>query len=326
MRSFTFVCIFFVIVYTGCTTTVPVTVTRPAELDIAGARTVAVLPFQTGQPLSGTDTNISSVNIIINMMSRFHTDNRNESVIADYLTAGLTRSVSNSSYLQLIDSTAVMNAMTAGRDSPADIYITGYTTAYWESVDMTVVDEEKKLAEYVLNISATVAYQIVDARSYQVLAYRTKDIEEASMACDSRNALPDVRTLLQDDLDSLIQQICHEIQPYTITRKLSLIKSNSKHPDIKTADTYAKDGLIRQSEELFYSVYLETGDFAAGYNAALLMQAEGRLKDSRQLLSILVADTGDTRAVKALDDVEYEILQEEKLNRQRKEAAGWNNL
>lgn len=318
-----FFCLCFAMIFSlilGCSTTVPMSVTRPANLEVPEASSIAILPFQTG--ITDSHAGSGNVNIIIDVLnnsSKPTSSVTGESSIANYVTTGLTSKFATSPYFKLVDASVVTAAINNGREIPVDLYITGVISGYQERIETYEVAEND--IQYYLTVEFSIVYQIVDSHTYQVLAYRTVDVDEVSTNEYSKSDLPSPLSLVKSRLDSFISQVDKEFHPYTVTRSLTLLKDKEKHPDFKMANEYAKKGNLLQSEELFYSIYKSTGNFAAGYNAALLMQANGRLEDGRDLLEELQEKTGREEALQALSEVNYELRQAELVREQRERKA-----
>ena len=119
-----------VILFSACQTSVPVNVTRPAELDITSAERIAVLPFLTTRMMNYTsyDTNpVATFDYYWREKDSFLAwqlgDGEGEFV--SKLTSSLERALAKSKYLTLIDSAAVEEAYRYGTPLPIDWYITG---------------------------------------------------------------------------------------------------------------------------------------------------------------------------------------------------------
>src|SRR5574344_781472 len=315
-------CVFAV---TSCATSVPVTVTRPSEFDLNGAKSISVLPFQTSSSKNLEETGNKIVDVINVLSYIFDNSDPEEVNSAEYLTDQLNQRLSNSSYLTLVSSTVVKNALESRRKAPVDVYLTGKFKDFMYRTDTEDVKETKSgktyyVTKYKKYVSTTVIYQIINARTNEVIGYRNVDLDETSQSYDSRKELPRAYDLIKGDLDNLTRKILKEIQPYEETKYLSLLKDKTKNPERNTANQLAKNGLGAESEAKYYSVYQSTGDFTAGYNAALLLQAQGKLTEAKSLMTELVNTTGDKRAVSGLRDIQYEIDQATRLKNQRAAA------
>src|SRR5574344_956060 len=124
-----------VVLLASCATSVPVTVTRPAELDLHGAKTVSVLPFQISDDKDLQHTNSSFVNVLLALDYLLRDDDKNEVECANYLSTQLTSKLSESTYLTLVDADVVKTALTKGKKAPVDVYLTGKISNFKYGVD-----------------------------------------------------------------------------------------------------------------------------------------------------------------------------------------------
>jgi hypothetical protein len=309
----------------GCATTVPVTVTRPAELDLRGAKSLSVLPFRlsTAKDESGNDNKGTTIIIDIGrFFDRLAGDNPEEVRAANFLTDQLTQKLTDSQYVQLVNSTAVQTALKNGTAVPADVYLTGKFTlfdSHIETIDRTETDSDGNKYTQRYNkkaVAASITYQIVDTKTNQIIAYKSTDIKRLSDERKDIRQLPKDFDVIRPDLERLSDQIMKELQPYKELVYVSLMSDKTKDPDMKIADQMAKNGLISQSEEKFMSIYTEKNYFVAGYNAAKLLQVQGELYKARDLMQTLVDKFGEKNAMTGLNNINYEIAQAEKLQKQ----------
>ena len=328
-----------VTVLSSCATSIPVVVTRPAELDLHGAKTVAVLPFQISNSRNYDSTGNTVIDVLNAIDYLMHDDDRNEVDSANYLTSELTSRLAGSPYLTLVDSNVVKAALENGKKAPVDAYLTGKIINFEYGTDSTerkekvepkekpkdddqdYIGEKRKNEErerYVTYfkrwVRATVVYEVVDAKTNAVIGYRTKEISDTSAEQRDPVFLTSPFDLIDDNLSALVSQIVKDVQPYEETKYLSLLKD--KDPELKTANQLAKEGLLDQSEQKFYALYKAEDDFVAGYNAAKLLQAQGKLTEAKALMSELVDKFADKRAMSGLRDIQYEIDQAAKLQSQ----------
>lgn len=310
-----------VVLLASCATSVPVTVTRPAELDLHGAKTVSVLPFQISDDKDLQHTNSSFVNVLLALDYLLRDDDKNEVECANYLSTQLTSKLSESTYLTLVDADVVKTALAKGKKAPVDVYLTGKISNFKYGVDDKDVkekedDEEFYVTYYSRWVRATIVYEVVDSKTNQIIAYREKEINQKSTEQKKYNDVPSVFSTVKNDLNQLTTQIMKEIQPYQETKYLSLLKDKTKNPELKLANSLAKEGMVVESRQKYYAVYKSENNFEAGYNAAKLLQAEGKLEESKKLMTELVNKFGDKRAISGLRDIQYEIDQSAKLQNQ----------
>lgn len=95
----TFLCSVFVLTVFSCSTTVPVKVKRPAKLDMQGARTLAVLPFQP--KYVDPTLSQSSMRGIFSSSNSNDKDIRDKEEICSNLTYALEETLASTEYYEL---------------------------------------------------------------------------------------------------------------------------------------------------------------------------------------------------------------------------------
>lgn len=321
-------------IFSSCVTSITANIERPAELDLGGANRIAVIPFQTSDNEKYNDSHSDRSGSILLAIGGFIFDamqpSPNEGVqkdIAEYITGHLTEAVNSSNYFKMVEPQKVLSALKENKTVPTDVYLTGKIRAL-----KTDIDEDKKTVEktdsngnkttsvewsYCKTVETTVSYSVVSAKDNIVIGTREKTLKKSSSYYSSRRSLPDEMDLLKSELDSLISKIMHEIQPYTITKKLDLLKDKSKDDRMKKANDYAKDGKLNDALKIYKSVYKENKNFEAGYNAAQILIAKNEFNEARSLMEKLYSSTGDKRASDSLKLINEEIVYAERLKKQQ---------
>ena len=324
----------------SCATTVNVRLTRPAQLDLNGARTIAVLPFKPGQYYVEYDTSLGKTILINTFYQIFDIKNPDEQLILDSLRGQIERGLLDSPYIKLVSSDSVERAIKKGTLNPADVYLTG-EVSYFNIEDH--YGEEKKLikpetdehkAEYAIvpywvrEVSLVFRYQVVDSSSDKVIAYDAYRCNVSSSRIESRKAMPSAYSLLESDIKKAAKKILQELQPYTVTKSIKLLESKTKDKSLKermkAADELADNSMLEKASAEFTKIYEETGLVEAGYNAAILQEALGNLSLAEEMMLEVYQRYPDNRVAKGLDDIRYEINQANRLNKQisASEASG----
>lgn len=302
----------------SCSTTVPVKVKRPAKLDMQGAQTLAVLPFQPRY----VDVTLSQSNVRSLYSSSYSNDKdyRDKEEICSNITYALETTLASTEYYELQNSTRVKVALERGTEIPADAYIYGYISDYTCSdvlKNKKEVETEGAEPLYYRYVKARITYQIIKASTNRVIASDYYTLEgDGSIVDKNRNRLETPYQILKSDINSMVITIGKQIQPYYETIHLSLLSDKTKNPEMKVADTLAEKGYIEQAQQKFEQIYHEDGNFAAGYNSALLLEAMGELDEAKMQMEELVNITGNKQAIKALQNIEYELKQRERLQTQ----------
>lgn len=313
-----------VIVLAGCATSVTVTIERPAELDLNGAKSVGLLPFQA-ETSSSTGGSKDSYIIIMDFFGFndyfYDQDEEDRQQLADLLTRKIQEQLSNSQYLDLIDSRSVQTAVSSGSRAPCDVYLTGAITefdTYIETVIRTRNYAEGKVNVtcYYRVLTAEIMYQVVDAQTNRVISLKTVPIELQSRETEDYDMVDSAYSLGRPAFEDVVDTIMMQLQPYTVTKTLSLLSDPHKDPEMKYADEIVNQGEVEYGQSLFEDIYVRYGYMEAGYNAAILLEALGDLEGARNLMQEVYDIFKDTRAKKALDDIKAEIESAKKLEYQ----------
>ena len=305
--------------FTSCATTLNLNITRPAELDLNGATSIAVLPFGTtgfsNRKFSGGRYPV--LDFFVSMIS----EDKEQRDFVNYMHKTLESDFAGSDYLKLINSEAVKAAIDRGADSPADVYVTGKLESFKSEIvhdTRKVKKGEKTVVEeyYLRKASYTFEYQIVDGNTSQIYYSSSFSGSATSDDYDDKKYVPSELSMFQAKIDSDMASIVRKVQPYNVNKSIVLMKDKSKDPRMEEANKLAKNGAIEQSREMFYSLYQSTGLLEAGYNAAAILEAQGKYDEAKTLAEELVQKTGHKKAIRLLDDINYEINMSEKLKRQ----------
>ncbi len=328
----------------SCATTVKVQLTRPAQLDLNGAKTVAVLPFKPYSYYREHNTSIGiGRQIVINTFYQiFEIKDPDEQLAIDSLRSQIERGLLNSPYITLVGSDSVQQAMRKGTLNPADVYLTG-EVSYFDVDD--IMSEEKKmikaasgnqLAEYQIvkywrrEVVFNFRYQIVDSATEKIISYNEFRCSNSSSKYESRRSLPSAYSLIESNIRSAGRRILQELQPYTVTKTIKLLETKTKDKALKermkAADELADNSQIAKASAEFSKIYEDTGLVEAGYNAAILQEALGNLSEAERMMLEVYQQNPDNRVAKGLSDIRYEINQANRLKKQIEKTEASEDL
>ncbi|MBP5793315.1 MAG: hypothetical protein J6W46_06705 [Spirochaetaceae bacterium] len=317
--------------FSGCETSVPVNVTRPADLDITAAERIAVLPFLTTRMMNYTsyDTDpVATFDFYWREKDSFLAwqlgDGENEFVTK--LTSSLERALLKSNYLTVVDSGTVEDAYRRGRQPPIDWYVTGgisELTSEVEKIEKEVERKDKegnkykvKVPYYRETVDFSLVYQVVDVNTRQVLANTEWSYKVTSDDEREKKDLPMPGELAEKKISDFVSRVMREFEPYDVSYSLTLLKHDDRA--MKDAEKLARKGKLAQAKTSYLQIYRSTQYFEAAYNAGLVSQAMGNMKEAYKIFSDLYKATGDSRAAKAANSAAAEIRSSEKLNNQTK--------
>lgn len=333
---------FFVFLFISCATTVNVNLIRPAELDLNGARTIAVLPIKPSNYYKEVKTTVGMGIVINTFFQVFDVRDYDEEMTIDAIRTQIERGLLDSPYIKLVSSEAVETARRKGYLNPADVYLTG-EMVYFDVTDRK--KDEKKLvkparddekAEYEIvrywtrQVSFKLRYQIVDSSTDKVISFNEYYGGDTSSRYESQKDLPSAYSIISYDVRRASRQILKQLQPYTVTKSITLLEAKTKDKELKkrmkAADELADKSQLKDACKAFNDIYRETGLVEAGYNAAVLLEAMGELSLAEELMVYVYEKNPDKRVAKGLADIRYEISQANRLDKQINSSGGSGTL
>lgn len=306
------------ITFASCSTTISSKVQRPAQLDLDGAGSISVLPFQEDED-SGVFLNVLSYLATGKTLKQQNSDKKK---IANYMTDSLTTKIVEADYYDLISASVVAEKLKKGDEIPTDIYITGHISdydcddikTYYTSTDSKGNKSEKCV--FSREVSVTMTFEIIDSETHRVIHKFSDKAYERSEEADYPGLLPTPLELLKSDLDHISYNLIAKIQPYTETVTFTLLKDDDKNKDMKTALKLADKNNIDAAQKLFLELYEADGIWQAGYNAAIIYQAKGDYEKAESLMTQVAEKTRNEKAYAALSSIQSDIKSLERLNEQ----------
>jgi len=140
----------------------------------------------------------------------------------------------------------------------------------------------------------------------------TRNLVQSSVSENWAN-LRSAESMIQELIQRNMAQVAQNLAPFTITERRRLERETSRDREIRqhaqAAEQLARAGSFRSAEEAFLALHRDTGSFAAGFNAALLMEVQGALERASAFMQSLHFETGNQRAAvevarlrRAMDD------------------------
>ena len=319
----------------GCSTSIPVTVTKPAEINMAGNRVVAVLDFRypVDTTISGKDLLQWAINKLTGL--QIATEAGVEQKLADYTTSQVIRTLLDTGYFQLVSPQQVVQKMQGGLNAGTtavdighavnaqaivngELYLLETNDEQWTD-ERTVTDadtgEEQTVDVRMIKRTARVGmtYEVVNTATGRVVASRSfQDENSEDRELADKSDLPDVEDMYQEIVDSFMPKMARQLAPYQVREYRTLMRDKSKDPRLEQADELVKGRIYDSALEIFLSVWQENGNVAAGYNAAILYEVTGQVDMAIDQMRAVVDRTADKKAMR-----EYNRLLTVKQERER---------
>lgn len=293
--------------------------TKPPTVDLAGADRVAVVPFG----VRGYGSSFSLDDMLYRASGYYSYGS-----FLEQQAAGLIAQTMNS---------VLMGAGSFRVMSAAEISRIARSSDYASVVDVFVEGEINELKvshvdgyEDIKNSSGTVVktyfaqrelrlhytYRFVRASDGLILGQISRDGSQRDKRYGD-NAFQLLRSeqdMIREILRSHEPAIRKDVAPWQTTEHRSLEKDVAKDPRMEEADRLVKDDAYGQALALFASVYAETGNFAAGYNAAVLTEILGDLPAAIGMMDALGSATGNPKAAKEAERMRRTLAEQERLS------------
>lgn len=127
---------------------------------------------------------------------------------------------------------------------------------------------------------------------------------------------PSFQPLFEKILKSFSSTISKQLAPSWETTTLNLMSNKPKLKIAKDAYTLVQQGMYEPAYSRFLSLFQSTGHIPSGYNAALLLEAMGRLDEAVDLMARVYNQSGSRQVYAMLSRMQQMKSQHEKAQRQ----------
>jgi hypothetical protein len=283
----------------SCATSIPVRVTKLPRVDMRGIGKIAVLPFEFsyGHPAA------ASIDLYrLRLLSGYTYKTVLEQQVAQNITQTLRDAIFNTGAFTLIDAQALQKA-----EDPAvlaDAYLTGEVNEFSSRLETRIETGknakgeavERKLIKRTVVLDFT--YRVVRAGDGEIITQTHKQ-GRAESEGERTGTGPAVRSELELAKEIIADQLRYanrDFAPWTTTEYRTLEKDKAKDPRMKDADALVKQGNYTAAVGLYADIYQTTGNFAAGYNAALITEIASQMEQAIERMEQLFKDTGNPKA------------------------------
>jgi hypothetical protein len=325
----------------GCSTSIPVTVTKPAEINMAGNRVIAVLDFR--YPVK--DKSISGKDLLQWAISKLTgldlpKEPNVEQRVAEYTTEQVILTLLNTGYFQLVSPQEIAQTMQGGISSSTtavdigkavnaqaivngELYLLEANDREWTQ-EQAVTDAEtgQEKIEIVPMIRRTVevgmSYQVVNTATGAVVASRSFESETSTdRELENKGDLPDVEDMYKDLIDDFMPKMAKQLAPYQVREHRTLMRDKTKDPRMEQADDLVKGKVYDSALEIFLDIWRQNGNIAAGFNAAVLYEVTGQLDMAISQMKSVVDRTADKKAMREYSRLLTVKQEQERLKEQQ---------
>ncbi len=316
----------------GCGTSVPLVVKKPAEVNMVAARRIAVMDFgyrvQGIVYLSFADVFRAALLRAYNLpLSARQTI---EERIAQYATDKLIISLLDTDYFEIVSPRHVSAALPRVIDSRlspvqvgnlvgAQAIIVGDIDAMGtrdETIRETYTVKDKKTGKPITRVrrylertaSLQLSYRVVNVETGAILATKHLSGTKKDRKRIGNDSLKSPLSLYQEIIDSILPQVAKQLAPYEVLEYRFLLEDESEDLRMEKADGFVREGIYSKALELFLEVWNETGNPAAGFNAAIMYEALGDIDMGIATMEDTMDAIGGPRSVQRRVMGEYNRL------------------
>jgi hypothetical protein len=296
---------FLALILASCATSIPVKVAKPPEADLRGIKTVCVMPI--GYPGDGAPTEPAE-GALIRLGKRYVYPSGDERAAARRFESGVSGVLSHSGAFAVVSAEDLGAGIAAGRAASdiADAYFIGEFDRFdvkVESGKETTKDElgnDVQAYRVKREVGLELSYRMIRSSDGAVLWRSSKEAYDHDERA-SGLSLKSAAELVDAIAYSVLPDIAREIAPRVVTEHRALEPDRAKDPRMKLAARSVKDGSYADALGLYDQVYSETGNYAAGFNRAIVAELTGEYEEAIAKMDSLFMSTGAPAAGKELE-------------------------
>lgn len=273
-------CIVLFLLLAGCATTIRMEITRPAEVNMAGARRVAVMDFGIPPESDRAWTWDELWALALAKMLNLDTARKATLVekLAQYTTETMIGTLAGTRYFEVVNPGDISRAVIgSGKRNPnpimigqlvgAQAIIVGdITSLVNETVQFTRIEKVKDKTTgkdtetTVLYVKRTLelelTYRAVNTTTGAIMATKTlEDSNVREVRYADRGNLDSEEAVFRGMIDAMLPKIAKQIAPYTETVYRALMKDGTKDPEMEKADELVKNNLYDNALRVYLDVW-----------------------------------------------------------------------
>jgi hypothetical protein len=323
------------VIFIGCAPSIRLEVTKPAEVNMKGAKKLAVMDY--GFPIPNKSMNAEDLlkaafSKLIGL--QVHEQETPESKVAKCATVKTSAVLAGTQYFTILTpsdlsktladgSGQTMSAIDIGKRVGAQSIVLG-------DIEQLTLDDENYSETYkqkdgstttVHKVRRTVgvqlSYRVISTETGGILATKSLkgNVQQVENASD-RGSLGSKEILGCQAIEKLIPAIARQLAPYKVIQKRTLLKDKSKNPEFERALNFMKGNMYSNAYEIFSQIYKTSGNVAAGFNAAIMKEAMGDVEAACNEMNEIASKTADPNAIKEVQRLKNAVEEQKKVLQQ----------
>ncbi|WP_144412031.1 tetratricopeptide repeat protein [Endomicrobium proavitum] len=162
--------------------------------------------------------------------------------------------------------------------------------------------EKKKVQYYYTDVALEIPYIVLRSSDSKILLKESQ--QKSSGEKDTGKYYPSEYAIAEDIVKKSVKTIVGKIHPRQTVASYELEKDKSDDPRMEIADKFVKNNNYAAALPYYQTVYKETGNEAAGYNAAILLDATGEYSQAVNAIENFINSITDPKIrTKAVDQL-----------------------
>jgi hypothetical protein len=303
------------LIFTSCGTTVSFQVQRAPEMDTAGIKRIAIMPFDS----------VSNINL--------------QRETAQFITATATSRIRETNYFTLIDYREIERLQRNGEriENYVDALFTGQIVSLHTN-DSSRIEVRKdpktqvafEVVVYEREVELVFNYRLIRARDGSIIDIVTKQGSKEDHN-DVRDRLKSSSQLLEEIVTSQLSGLSRAVAPYTTVVHRSLMEERSSDKELKNemkdVASVVRSGSYRTALNRYLAIYERYDNYAALHNAAIMYEALGDLGSAIGVMENAYNMTGNSNGRTYLTSLRQNQREQERLSSEFTDAGNqWDRV
>jgi len=284
------------ILTTGCATAIKLEVERPPQLNTAGIKRIAVMPFE-GEGKYTYDTKSSGLlgTIVNKAVANLESDNYSN--VADHATYVAANKIQQMNHFTLVPSSEIKRLQSNNQDigDHVDALFTGKII----NINWGRDTEKNKEGEtiYVTNVEVNFSYHLVLAKDGNLAGpvFKTGKKEDKR-----KKDYPSGPLMVREAISNELNYLYRDLVPHTVTEKRTFKEDKALKSEMKNALALVKAKNYKAALEAYLKIYEQHKSLAAAENASIMYESFGDIKAAADLMQRAFDDTGNPDIKKAI--------------------------
>jgi curli biogenesis system outer membrane secretion channel CsgG len=306
----------------GCATAIPIKVTKAAEINLRGAKTLAVLPISFPSQVASVGLSPYQA-ALLRLWFYDARENQVEKHVAQYAENIFTTALLDTQYFTVLRSEDLKNTVAAGDANAkinADVVITGALTSLNSQVSMktyTNKDTGKRTYSWENRIALEVRFDVIQTATSELIAVKTFSGTATRTANTPDAAEASTEEAAKAIIKGWAEPIKRALAPYVVTEARFLADDELKDPRMEQAKKLVQDQFYQKAFEMYTKIYADSKNFAGGFNAAIMKEVLGDLEGAIADMSALADASTNPRALQEVKRMNKALEERQKLEAQK---------